>query len=95
MIAAPLVRPRPTLDAWQWQEDGLCRGMDSERFFTEDRDHGQQRRASRTREAKELCGRCPVAQACLDHALAVPETYGIWGGATASERLQMLARRAG
>ncbi len=91
MITAPLVRPRPTLDAWEWQEQGLCRGMDSERFFTEDRDHGQQRRASRNPRGQGAVRPVPCRAGLPRARAGRPETYGIWGGATASERLQMLA----
>jgi WhiB family redox-sensing transcriptional regulator len=36
-----------------------------------------------------------VRQQCLDHALRVPETFGIWGGTTPTERAQMLWDVAG
>lgn len=84
--------PPARLEAYSWQEAGHCRGMDSEKFFTDDRDQTQKRRVSRTRDAKELCSGCPVIRECLEHALAVPENYGIWGGTTAAERQRMLLR---
>ncbi|MDQ2758669.1 MAG: WhiB family transcriptional regulator [Actinomycetota bacterium] len=87
--------PAPALRSYAWQQDGLCRGMSSERFFTEDQEQGQQRRSSRTREAKQLCSQCPVVQLCLTHALAIPETYGIWGGTTAAERTHLVLRATG
>jgi WhiB family redox-sensing transcriptional regulator len=36
--------------------------------------------------AKAVCDRCPVAQQCLDWAVAVGQLDGIWGGTTESER---------
>lgn len=30
--------------------------------------------------AKAICGKCPVADACLDGALARREPWGVWGG---------------
>jgi len=87
--------PAPALRSYDWQQEGLCRGMSSEQFFVEDHQHAQPRRASRTREAKALCARCPVAQMCLIHALAIPETYGIWGGTTAAERTHLALPAAG
>lgn len=87
--------PAPALRSYDWQQQGLCRGLSSESFFTEDREQGQQRRSSRTREAKEMCARCPVLALCLTHALAVPETYGIWGGTTAAERTHLSLRATG
>ena len=40
--------------------------------------------------AIELCGRCPVAGACLAWALGVGDCHGVWGGTTARERRAML-----
>ena len=39
--------------------------------------------------AKALCGRCPVRQECLEHALHNGEDYGIWGGLTEGERREV------
>ncbi|SFK91978.1 WhiB family transcriptional regulator, redox-sensing transcriptional regulator [Streptosporangium canum] len=38
--------------------------------------------------AKGVCGRCPIASACLRYALDNPEraSDGIWGGTTPRER---------
>lgn len=30
--------------------------------------------------AKAICAKCPVRGECLDHALAVGEPWGVWGG---------------
>lgn len=30
--------------------------------------------------AKAICGKCPVAEACLDGAVARREPWGVWGG---------------
>jgi WhiB family transcriptional regulator, redox-sensing transcriptional regulator len=45
--------------------------------------------------AKAICRRCHSQAACLDHALAHTEMYGIWGGMTNAERLAEARRRAG
>lgn len=87
--------PRPTLESYEWQAQGLCRGKAVEQFFTEDLDLGQRARREQTEAAKAVCAACPVMQKCLDHALRVPETFGIWGGTTASERARMLWDVAG
>jgi WhiB family redox-sensing transcriptional regulator len=34
-----------------------------------------------------VCASCPVIQQCREHALAVQEPYGIWGGLSEDERL--------
>jgi WhiB family redox-sensing transcriptional regulator len=38
------------------------------------------------REAREVCGRCPVREDCLQLALDENERRGIWGGLTDHER---------
>jgi WhiB family redox-sensing transcriptional regulator len=37
-------------------------------------------------EAKAVCRRCPVRDACLDWAVDNPSLEGIWGGLTVGER---------
>lgn len=37
-------------------------------------------------EAKSICRRCPVRQACEDHADQLGDYNGIWGGKTPRER---------
>ncbi len=41
----------------------------------------------------EVCHRCPVITACLQHALGVPESYGIWGGLSEEERATLVRTR--
>lgn len=43
-------------------------------------------RARREQRAKQLCGRCPVAEACRAFARHYGE-YGLWGGETDEERV--------
>jgi WhiB family redox-sensing transcriptional regulator len=33
-----------------------------------------------------VCGSCPVLDQCREHALAVREPYGVWGGLTEDDR---------
>jgi len=82
--------PGPIADIWDWQMDGLCRGRDSIQFFHPDGERGSSRNR-RERNAKELCGRCPVRSQCAAHALSTHEPYGVWGGFTEAERLRLLA----
>ena len=67
-----------------WQLRANCMGVDPELFFPE--------RGSSTREAKEVCRGCVVAQDCLEFAIANGEKFGIWGGM--SERERRRVRRA-
>lgn len=68
----------------EWQLRANCMGVDPELFFPE--------RGSSTREAKEVCRGCVVAQECLEFAIANGEKFGIWGGM--SERERRRVRRA-
>jgi WhiB family redox-sensing transcriptional regulator len=40
-----------------------------------------------------VCGACPVKVQCAQHALAVREPYGVWGGLTEDEREDIYAGR--
>ncbi|HEY4535398.1 MAG TPA: WhiB family transcriptional regulator [Enteractinococcus sp.] len=85
-----------TVDLWQtlpgfgdtaddgqlaWQADALCAQTDPEAFFPE--------KGGSTRDAKKVCGACPVRQECLDYALANDERFGIWGGMSERERRRL------
>lgn len=71
-------------DRADWVRDAKCRGMAVSLFFPQ--------RGESTKEAKTVCRVCPVRQECLDHAMAVPERYGIFG--RLSERERRRVRRA-
>lgn len=75
----------PEVPRWGWQERAACRAEDLDLFFGAD---GEPRRERLAREAraKAVCARCPVVAACLRHATAVPERYGVWGGLSEEER---------
>ena len=82
--------PRPTTPANQatpsdlgWAAQALCANTDRGLFFIDGRGRGAQAHIAR---ALALCTRCPVRQACLDHAQRTPERFGVWGGTTARQR---------
>lgn len=80
---------KPVNSFWSWQEEGLCRGMDSGEFFLE----FNARRATKQKaidKAKAICKFCPVIANCLQHALSTPEAYGVWGGRSEEEREALL-----
>lgn len=83
---------RPLSTAWAWQEEGLCSTVDPELFFLEHnlRNDNKQRKEA---TAKSVCTHCPVKTECLEHALSVPEMYGVWGGLSADERIEILKFR--
>lgn len=45
-------------------------------------------------KAKAICGRCPIRQQCLEHALKHRIKDGIWGGLTRAERDKLTRRPA-
>ena len=83
--------PIPAAHLWDWQVQGSCRVLPSEMFFHPDGERGRARRG-RIAAAKAVCETCPVLQACREHALAVREPYGIWGGMGEEERQRYYAR---
>ena len=83
--------PGPALDQWEWQQQGTCRVLDTELFFHPDGERGPSR-SGREASAKAVCRSCPVQRACREHALAVREPYGIWGGLSEQDREDLLGR---
>mgnify|MGYP001024813805 CR=1 FL=1 len=82
----------PVADLWEWQYEGSCRETGSESFYHPDGERGAARRL-RDAAAKEICASCPVIDACREHALAIREPFGVWGGMTEDERSLVLAER--
>ena len=65
-----------------WQDAALCAQSDPELFFpTQGRNMG--------RQAKQICGACPVKRQCLEYAFAEGITEGIYGGASPLERARL------
>ena len=83
--------PAPQLEVWEWQLHGACRSQDTELFFHPEGERGP-RRANREAAAKAVCATCPVLLACREHALAVREPYGIWGGLSEHDREDLYGR---
>ena len=72
-----------------WMEQGICRQVDPELFFTQETMRGRGLLLME-QQAKKICNTCPVKQECLDFALRTKEPHGMWGGASARERAKML-----
>jgi WhiB family transcriptional regulator, redox-sensing transcriptional regulator len=68
-----------------WQDEAACADADADLFFAADEE--------RQREALALCSGCPVRDACLEHALATGEQYGIWGGVREQDRRRISRER--
>jgi WhiB family transcriptional regulator, redox-sensing transcriptional regulator len=88
----PVYQGEPSRTPTLWWERGMCRGADPGLFFPPE-DDARRERQHREEAAKTLCGQCPVRETCLDHALAVPEWFGVWGGTTEVERKAIRQRR--
>ena len=55
----------------------------------------EKRREKNAREAvaKAFCARCLVRAECLEYALQIRETHGVWGGLNEMERRAELRQR--
>ena len=84
-MSKPVQLPEPIATTWEWQLNGLCRGMDSAVFFHPEGERGHKRTA-REEQAKRVCQQCPVMQRCREYAVAAGDPYGVWGGLSAPER---------
>lgn len=80
------------MEAWllvnkneDWKQDALCREHPDVKFFSP-RGYSQ----GITKQAKDLCERCMVREDCLQYSLDNKFPFGIWGGKTADERLEIL-----
>jgi WhiB family transcriptional regulator, redox-sensing transcriptional regulator len=72
-----------------------CNTADLSLFFPpgDDERHGD--KVSREAQAKAICRGCPVWEGCLELALLSPDSkqFGIWGGMSENERIQLKRRR--
>lgn len=66
-----------------WMVDAACKGTPTNIFFP-----GTGQNAT---EAKSICGTCPVADECLEYALADPDLQGIFGGMSVKQRRKIRA----
>ena len=64
----------------EWFDEAACRGLDPNLFFPERNEMAD------VAKALKVCYRCPHQTACLEWAINNGETYGVWGGTSASER---------
>jgi WhiB family redox-sensing transcriptional regulator len=70
----------------EWQDQALCAQVDGDLWFPE--------KGGGSRDARRICGGCPVRAECLEHALANDERFGVWGGATVAQRDRMVKQTA-
>lgn len=79
--------------SFAWMNDAACRGEPLDLFFGIDGERGGSV-ARRQAKAKAICQPCPARAECADHALSMPEKYGIFGGLSEEERAKERRRRA-
>jgi WhiB family redox-sensing transcriptional regulator len=74
---------------FDWQADAACAAIltgPADPFYPEP-SAGTNRVSNSVNEvAKAVCVDCPVRLSCLAAALVSNETYGVWGGASPSDR---------
>jgi WhiB family redox-sensing transcriptional regulator len=75
-----------------WQARAACRGPEREAFYPPTQFEPKRERDQREAKAKLVCGTCDVRQHCLDYAIAINETQGVWGGLNEAERRQYAAQ---
>ena len=66
---------------------GLCRDLDPDLWFP-DADERTTEYADQAAVAISVCNVCPIKDTCLTYGVEF-ETYGVWGGATPSQRREM------
>ncbi|MGY5764954.1 WhiB family transcriptional regulator [Brachybacterium sp. DNPG3] len=68
-----------------WVADALCAQTDPDAFFPD--------KGGPIKDAKKICGGCPVREECLEAGITGVEV-GIWGGTTERDRQRIRAQRA-
>ncbi len=71
----------------RWRKGAACNQSDPETFFAGT--------LFTNKAAQQICGHCPIREACLTWALDNPTAaaHGIWGGLRPDERQKILRRR--
>ncbi|MFI8916523.1 WhiB family transcriptional regulator [Streptomyces sp. NPDC053513] len=72
-----------------WRHNAVCREEDPDLFFPVGNTGPALLQIA---EAKAVCCRCPVMQACLRWALESGQDDGVWGGLSEDERRAMKRR---
>ncbi|MFG3085079.1 WhiB family transcriptional regulator [Streptomyces parvulus] len=75
------------MSTFEWMARAACLGIDPRTFFPAGRHATEQ-----VREARKVCGPCPVREQCAAYAIAVGEKHGFWGGMSQKELRQKRRR---
>ena len=76
-----------------WRADARCRSEDAAYFFAPSHFERKPEKDAREAVARQLCNACTVRVECLEYALNVGETHGIWGGKNELERRRLMRAR--
>lgn len=82
-VSASMTAHDPSIDT-EWRADALCATEAKTRLFFPVGVTGAAE--VQIQEAKAVCARCPVREACLEFAISTNQEYGIWGGTSEEER---------
>lgn len=74
-----------------WRDDAACLDVGPELFFPIGTAYPAVQQIA---EAKVVCGRCPVAETCLEWATDSHQDNGVWGGMSSDERRTLKRRKA-
>ena len=75
----------PTGTALNWMDSALCAQVDGDLHYPD--------KGASNKEAKRICGLCPVKAQCLEYAMERDERFGVYGGLTERERHKLKASR--
>ena len=73
-------------------DQAACRNENPDLWYP-DLSQGRRTRRALEAQAKAICHRCPIEEACLKHAIDSDQRYGVWGGMTEDERTQLTGRK--
>jgi WhiB family transcriptional regulator, redox-sensing transcriptional regulator len=76
-------------DVDNWRDESACQDLDTELFFPVGKTGPA---VPQIEAAKAICAGCEARAACLHFAVTTNQEYGVWGGTSEEERLQL--RRA-
>ena len=80
------MRTAEDFDIEPWRAYAACAEHDTDLFFPTTGED--------VRPAKAVCHGCEVRMECLEHALALPEPVGIWGGTSEREHERIRGTRS-
>lgn len=78
-----------------WQKKAACKGPQSAMFFPPSTFERKDEKEDREANAKRICTSCSVRTSCLEYAVRIRESHGIWGGLNEVERRHLGNRAAG